>query len=133
MSPERARALGHTFIVCDPTLCGWYLLALEEVADACRARGRSADAAWAETTAEAVADEIDARLWWAEGHLFVAYDLVGGQQLPGVGAMGLLPAAARSMAERGISSAVADRHLCPGAPMWVLEDSPPGRSDPAWA
>lgn len=118
MSPERARALGHAFIVCDPTLCGWYLLALEEVADACRARGRSADAVWAESTAEAVADEIDARLWWAEGHLFVAYDLVGDEQLPGVGAMGLLPAAARSMADRGISSAVADRHLYSGAPMW---------------
>ena len=37
MSPERARAHGHGFVVLDPTMCGWYLLALEEVAAACHA------------------------------------------------------------------------------------------------
>ena len=40
MAPEAALAAGHGFVVYDPTMCGWYLLALEEVAAVCRARGR---------------------------------------------------------------------------------------------
>jgi Mannosylglycerate hydrolase MGH1-like glycoside hydrolase domain len=118
LSPERARAEGHGFVVYDPTMCGWYLLALEELVCACRARGRSAESMWAETTAEAVADAIESHLWWNEGHLFVAYDLVAGRQLPGVGAMGLIPAAARAFARRGRTAEVADHHLRDGAPMW---------------
>jgi hypothetical protein len=118
MRPERALALGHAFIVCDPTVCGWYLLALEEVADACRARGRSAEAGWAETTAGSVAEAIAAALWWEDAHLFVAYDVVGRRQLRGVGAMGLVPAAARAIADLGISSTVFEHHLRVGSPMW---------------
>ena len=57
-------------------------------------------------------------LWWEEGHIFVAYDLVGDRQLPGVGAMGLIPAAARTFIDRGVAADVADHHLRPGAPMW---------------
>ena len=30
MAPEAALAAGHGFVVYDPTVCGWYLLALEE-------------------------------------------------------------------------------------------------------
>jgi hypothetical protein len=118
VSPERARSAGHVFVVYDPTMCGWYLLALEELVSACRARGRTADSMWAETTADAVADAIESHLWWEGGHLFVAYDLVGRRQLPGVGAMGLIPAAAKAFAERGTAADVADHHLRPGAPMW---------------
>ena len=40
MAPEAALSSGHGFVVYDPTMCGWYLLALEEVAAACAARGR---------------------------------------------------------------------------------------------
>ncbi|HXN60184.1 MAG TPA: hypothetical protein VN886_06985 [Acidimicrobiales bacterium] len=118
MSPSRAKALSHGFVVYDPTMCGWYLLALEEAALACRARGRVSDAAWAEATADAVADAVEAHLWWEEGHIFVAYDLVGGRQLQGVGAMGLIPAAARTFIDRRVATDVADHHLRPGAPMW---------------
>ncbi len=118
LSPARARSGRHGFVVYDPTVCGWYLLALEELASACHARGRTAEAAWAETTAGAVADAVDAFLWWDAGQLFVAYDLVGRRQLPGVGAMGLIPAAARAFAGRGRTADVAAHHLRPGAPMW---------------
>jgi hypothetical protein len=118
MSPSRAKALPHGFVVYDPTMCGWYLLALEEAAIACRARGRASDAAWAEVTADAVADAVQTHLWWEEGHIFVGYDLVGDRQLPGIGAMGLIPAAARTFIDRGVATDVADHHLRPGAPMW---------------
>jgi hypothetical protein len=118
LSPERALSAGHGFVVYDPTMCGWYLLALEELVSACRARGRTADGEWAETTAGAVADAMESHLWWESGHLFVAYDLVGRRQLPGVGAMGLIPAAASVFAGRGRAADVADHHLRPGAPMW---------------
>ena len=118
MSPSRAKALLHDFVVYDPTMCGWYLLALEEAAMACRARGRHSDAAWAEVTADAVADAVQTHLWWEEGHIFVAYDLVGERQLRGVGAMGLIPAAARGFIDRGVATDIADHHLRPGTPMW---------------
>jgi hypothetical protein len=118
MSPERALARGHGFVVIDPTMCGWYLLALEEAAAACRTHGRAADATWADDTAEAVADELVARLWWPEGHVFVAYDMVGKRQLPGLAAMGLVPAASAILAARGISADVAEHHVHEGSPLW---------------
>jgi hypothetical protein len=118
MSPAHALARGHGFVVLDPTMCGWYLLALEEVSAACRARDRQADAVWAHNTAETVADELIARLWWPEGHVFVAYDVVGGRQLLGVAAMGLIPAASAVVAERGLSAEVAEHHLRRGSSLW---------------
>jgi hypothetical protein len=118
MSPSRALRRRHGFVIVDPTMCGWYLLALEEVAAACRARGRAADAAWAAGLADAVADELVGRLWWPEGHVFVAYDMVGRRQLPGLAAMGLIPAASTVLAERGFSADVAEHHLHEGSPLW---------------
>jgi len=118
MAPAQALAAGHGFVVYDPTLCGWYLLALEETATACAARGRTADGAWAEATAAAVADAIESLLWSEPDHLFAAYDLAGCRRLRGTGAMGLIPAAATAFVERGLAAAVADHHLHPGAPMW---------------
>jgi hypothetical protein len=118
LSPADALSAGHGFVVYDPTMCGWYLLALEEASDACRARGRSDDATWAESTADAVAHALETHLWWDAGHLFVAYDLAAHSQLPGVGAMGLVPAATHAFAERGTAGVVAAHHLRDGAPMW---------------
>jgi hypothetical protein len=118
MSPERARTEGHGFVLYEPTMCGWYLLALEEVATACRARGRAAQGAWAERMVEAVSEGMERLLWWDEGHIFVAYDVITRRQLRGVGAMGLLPAAARTLAGRGFSADVAEHHVRFGAPMW---------------
>ena len=118
MSVETALANGHPFVVHDPAVCGWYLLALEEVAAACHARSRPEDAAWAEGTAVAVADALEELAWWEEGHLFVAYDLAGSRPLRAIGAMGLIPAASRILASRGVSARVADHHLRREAPMW---------------
>ena len=58
MAPDAALAAGHGFVVYDPTVCGWYLLALEEVAAACRARGRTAEAKEAEAIAGLVARDV---------------------------------------------------------------------------
>jgi hypothetical protein len=118
LSPERALANGHSFVVYDPTICGWFLLALEEAAAACRARARLEDAKWAEYTSAAVADELERLTWWEEGQLFVAYDVVAERQLPGVGAMGMISAASRYFADRGLSGRVANRHLQDRAPLW---------------
>ncbi len=118
MAPEAALADGHPFVVYDPTVCGWYLLALEEVATACSARGREAEAKEAATLAAAVAAAMRALLWWDEGRIFVAYDLTRAVQVHGIGAMGLIPAASRDMADAGLSELVAQRHLRPDGPMW---------------
>ena len=118
MSPQRALSEGHDFVVYDPTVCGWYLLALEEAASACAVSGREADGDWATRTAREVADAAVALLWSESDHLFGAYDLVSRRRLDGVGAMGLIPAATTAMVERGLSAAVADSHLRPDAPMW---------------
>ncbi len=118
MAPEAALAAGHGFVVYDPTMCGWYLLALEEVAAACRARGREAEAEESEASALAVARDVGAILWWDEGHIFAAHDVARSEPLHGIGAMGLVPAASRAVAESGLSQMVADRHLVPDGPMW---------------
>jgi hypothetical protein len=118
MTPEAALAEGHGFVVYDPTVCGWYLLALEEVAAACRARGRVAEAIEIEATAGRVAGDLDALLWSEEGRIFVGYDLTRSRQLQGIGAMGLVPCASRALAESGLSRRVAELHLRPGGPMW---------------
>ena len=118
MAPESALAADHGFVVYDPTVCGWYLLALEAVAAACRARGRVAEAIEVEGTAGHVARDLEALLWWDEGRIFVGYDLTRSRQLQGIGAMGLVPCASRALAESGLSQRAAERHLRPGGPMW---------------
>jgi len=118
MVPEAALAAGHGFVVYDPTMCGWYLLALEEVAAACRARGREAEALEADAMAAAAAQDVEALLWWDEGRIFAAYDVTRSLPLQGIGAMGLLPTASRALAQSGLSQRVAERHLRPDGPMW---------------
>jgi hypothetical protein len=118
MAPEEALASDHGFVVYDPTVCGWYLLALEETAAACRARGRHDEAAGLAARAAAVAREIETVLWWDEGRIFVAYDVSRSVQLRGTGAMGLLPAATHALAASGLSERVAERHLHRDGPMW---------------
>ena len=83
MAPEAALTAGHSFVVYDPTVCGWYLLALEEVAAACRARGREAQAKETDAMAEVVARDVGALLWWEEGRIFAAYDLTRSRPLRG--------------------------------------------------
>ena len=118
MAPVEALVSGHGFVVYDPTVCGWYLLALEETAAACRARGRHDEAAELAARAAAVAREIETVLWWDEGRIFVAYDVSRSGQLTGTGAMGLLPAATHALAASGLSERVAERHLHRDGPMW---------------
>jgi hypothetical protein len=118
MAPQAAVDAGHGFVLYEPTMCGWYLLALEEVAAACSARGRQEDAAEAERAAEAVARDLESLLWWDEGRIFVAYDVSRSAQLLGTGAMGLLPGASHIVMEMGLSEQVAERHLRPEGPLW---------------
>jgi hypothetical protein len=118
MAPEAALSAGHSFVVYDPTVCGWYLLALEEMAAAFRARDREEEAKETGAMAEVVARDVGALLWWEEGRIFAAYDLTRSRQLRGIGAMGLIPAASRALAESGLSERVAERHLRPDGPMW---------------
>jgi hypothetical protein len=118
MVPEVAIASGHGFAVFDPTMCGWYLLALEEAANACRSRGRGVDATRLADRADRVASDVCDYLWWDEQEIFTGYDLMGRRRLDGVGAMGLIPAASAAIADAGLSKRVADRHLQPGRGMW---------------
>ena len=83
MSPQQALIKNHAFVAYDPTVCGWHLLALEELELACHDRGWLQEAAWAAEMANAAASAIEDLLWWEEGHLFVAYDLVAGRQIQG--------------------------------------------------
>ncbi len=130
MAPEAALASGHGFVVYDPTMCGWYLLALEEVAAACSARGREEEAAEAEGMARIVARDVETLLWWEEGRIFVAHDVSRSAQLPGIGAMGLLPAASRTLAESGMSNRLAERHLSPDGPLWGSYGFAAGKIEP---
>ena len=76
MAPQAALAAGHGFVLYEPTMCGWYLLALEEVAAACRARGRQGEASGGGGRGRGGGRWIVASLlWWDEGRIFVAYDV----------------------------------------------------------
>lgn len=118
MAPTAALSAGHGFVVLDPTVCGWYLLALEEAAHACRARGRRDDASRLADRAVRVASDIVDRLWWDEQEIFAGYDLTADRRLRGIGAMGLISAASAVLAEEGFSARVGARHLRPGEGMW---------------
>jgi hypothetical protein len=118
MSPQQALVENHGFVAYDPTVCGWCLLALEELELACHDRGWLQEAACAGEMANAVANAIEDLLWWEEGHIFVAYDLVAGTQIQGIGAMGLIPGASRTLAARGYAAAIGMVHVRPGSPMW---------------
>jgi hypothetical protein len=118
MSPQQALVENHPFVAYDPTVCGWHLLALEELELACHARGWMHESAWAADMANVAANAIEDLLWWEEGHLFVAYDLIAGRQIQGIGAMGLIPGASRILAARGYAVEIGTHHVHPGAPMW---------------
>jgi hypothetical protein len=118
LNPEVALRSGHGFVVYDPTVCGWYLLALEELAAACARRGRDRTAEALAAKAGRVAEDVCKWLWWPEELIFVGFDLARRSRLDGVGAMGLIPAAAATLIEDGWSARVADRHVRPGAGMW---------------
>jgi hypothetical protein len=131
MSPERALLERHRFVAYDPTMCGWQLLALEELELASLERGRHADAAWAAETAIAVADAIEQLLWWDEGHVFVAYDIAARRQIQGLGAMGVLPGASRILSARGYAAEITRHHVHPGAPMWGPKGFAAGSVNPS--
>jgi hypothetical protein len=118
LDPEAALRSGHGFVTYDPTVCGWYLLALEELADACSRRGRRNSADTLAAMAGRAAEDVCKWLWCPEESIFVGFDLAGHRRLDGIGAMGLIPAAAKTLVEAGYSAKVAARHLRPGAGMW---------------
>jgi hypothetical protein len=118
LQPEVALRSGHGFVVYDPTVCGWYLLALEELAEACSRRGRETAATALAATAGCVAEDVCKWLWWPAEAIFAGFDLAGHRRLDGIGAMGLIPAAAATLIEAGYSAQVADRNIRPGTGMW---------------
>jgi hypothetical protein len=65
-----------------------------------------------------VAQDMADLLWWEQGQIFAAYDLTLSRRLHGIGAMGLIPAASRTLTESGLSRRVAERHLRRDGPMW---------------
>jgi hypothetical protein len=89
------------------------------------------DATWAASTAEAVADAFESLLWWEDGRIFAAFDLVDNRPIHGIGAMGLIAASSATLAARGLSEQVADHHLRPGAPMWGPKGFAAGSVDPS--
>ena len=96
----------------------WYLLALEEVAAACSARGRQLEAHEAEVMAEMVARDVAELLWWDRGPVSLPMTSPCPAGCDGIGAMGLIPAASRNLAESGLSGRAAARHLRREGPMW---------------
>lgn len=118
MDPARALAAGHGFVVEDPAVCGWYLLALEEVSEACSRRGRLAEAQRCRDTAAEVAKDLVKRLWWPEGSLFGGRDVLHRRGLTAINAAGVLPAASRTLHGTSLAAQLIDAHLRPGCPMW---------------
>ena len=90
----------------------------------------AAEATEAAGRAKAVAADIEALLWWEEGRIFGAYDVARSVPLRGIGAMGLLPAASRALAESEVTQRLAVRHLGPGGPMWGPHGFAAGKIDP---
>lgn len=114
-SVERALAAPAGFMVSDPILSGWRLLALEALADAWRRAGDPARARRLETAADAAAEAMIARLWSPELQLFVGFDHRAGRQLPVATLGGVIAAASRRMIEEGLGARVAEAHLRPEA------------------
>ena len=119
MAPEEALAAKHGFVTYDPTVCGWYLLALEETAAACRAprAGGRGGGAGGHGHGGGTGDRepCSGGTRGASSSPTMSPEVVNSR---GMGAMGLLPAASRALAATGLSERVAQRHLQRAGPMW---------------
>lgn len=114
-SVERLLATDDAFIVSDPIVGGWRLLALEAMADAWRRAGDLAQAAAFDASADAAAETLIRELWHDDLELFVGFDHVRGRQLsvPTIG--GVIAAASRRIIDAGLGARVVAAHLTPPA------------------
>ena len=112
--PARARKKAHSFIVSDPIFCGWYLLALEALAEAWRRAGDTARAERLDVRAERLTKALIAELWCEDLQLFVGYDHVNQRQLKVATLGGVILAASRNVIKTGLSAKVIAAHLSPG-------------------
>jgi hypothetical protein len=99
--PARALRAGHPFVVEDPVFCGWFLVALEEVAAAWGRLGDSRHESKLKIRAQMIAEAISERLWCEEQLLYVGYDRRREEALRAVTAGGIVPAASRKLLEEG--------------------------------
>jgi hypothetical protein len=113
--PTRALRAGHPFVVEDPIFCGWFLLALEEVAAAWGRLGDAPHEKKLRIRAEMIAEGIADRLWWEEELIYAGYDRGRDEPLRALTAGGIVPAASRSLLEDGAAKRAVDRHLRPSA------------------
>jgi hypothetical protein len=113
--PTRALRAGHPFVVEDPVFCGWFLIALEEVATAWGRLGDAQHENKLKIRAEMIAEAIGDRLWWEEELIYVGYDRGREEALRAVTAGGLVPSASRRLLEEGTAKRAIDRHLRPSA------------------
>ena len=111
--PAAARKKGHSFIVSDPIFCGWYLLALEELADAWRRAGDTGRADRLDARAERLTEALIAELWCEDLQIFVGYDHVNQRQLKVATLGGIILAASRNVIKTGLSAKVIASHLSP--------------------
>ena len=117
--PQAALEAGHGFVVEDPVMCGWYLLALEETAAAWASRGDPREAARLAGRADATARGLRDRLWWDAADIVAGYDVQAGRPLQAVTASGLIAAASRTLGDDPTTKRTLDRHLRPDtSPLW---------------
>jgi hypothetical protein len=115
LDPARALRAGHPFVVEDPVFCGWFLLALEEMADAWERVGDASQEKKLRIRSEMIAEAMGERLWWEEEQIYVAHDVGRDDPLRGITAGGLLPAASRKLVQQAPAKRAIDRHLRPSA------------------
>jgi hypothetical protein len=119
--PARALRAGHPFVVEDPVFCGWFLIALEEVAEAWGLLGDAQNEKKLKIRAEMIAEAITDRLWWEEELIYVGYDRGREEGLRALTAGGVVPAGSRKLLEEGTAKRAVDRHLRPSASvLWAV-------------
>jgi len=118
LNPEVALRSGHGIVVSIRPYAAGIYWPRKDLADACSRRGRDHTADALAANAGRVAEDVCKWLWCPEEVIFVGFDLTGQRRLDGMGAMGLIPAAAATLVEAGLSAQVADRHVRPGTGMW---------------
>jgi hypothetical protein len=112
-SVERLLATADAFIVSDPILCGWRLVALEAVADAWRRAGDLARAAAFDASADEAAETLIRELWHDGLELFVGFDHVRQRQLPVPTLGGVIAAASQRIIDVGLGARIVAAHLTP--------------------
>jgi hypothetical protein len=113
--PERALRAGHAFVVEDPTFCGWFLIALEEICALCERLGVTDAVRKLKIRSDMIAETLAERLWWNDQEIYAARNRKREELLAVVSAGGLVPTASRKLLQESESKRALDRHLRPSA------------------